>query len=84
MAYPEYEGEVTDLSPGGLLIRSRTIFPVHTLLVIEIHFPGSPETFVRGEVIRIPREDPAALGMAVSLSAVTEEYLFCLKSFYIL
>jgi hypothetical protein len=54
------------------------------LLVIEIHFPGNASVFVQGEVVRTPLEDPQIQGMGVSLTAVSEQYLTCLKSFYII
>ena len=82
-AYPEYKGEVVNLSPGGLLIQSGTVFPVNTLLVIELHFPGNKKTFVRGEVVRTPSEDPETGGMGISLTTVSEDYLTYLQSFYI-
>ncbi|MBI5197164.1 MAG: PilZ domain-containing protein [Nitrospirae bacterium] len=81
--YPEYKGEVINLSPGGVLIQSQKLFPVHTLLVIELLFPGNRSALVRGEVVRTPSEDPAIDGMGIDLSTVSEEYLAYLKSFYI-
>ncbi|MBI5198298.1 MAG: PilZ domain-containing protein, partial [Nitrospirae bacterium] len=79
--YPEYKGEVINLSPGGLLIRSQKLFPVDTLLVIELRFPGDRSALVRGEVVRTPTEDPVLDGMGINLSTVSEEYLAYLKSF---
>jgi hypothetical protein len=83
--YPEHEGEAVNLSPGGILIQSAVRYPPSTPLVIEVRFDGHGPTLVRGMVVRTLGDDAdptEAVGMGISLTHVSEDYLQCLKTFY--
>jgi hypothetical protein len=83
--YPEHKGEAVNLSPGGLLIQSFVTYPPSTRLVIEVQFTDHKATLVRGVVVRTLENDTDSadtIGMGVSLTHVSEDFLQGLKTFY--
>ena len=78
---PADEGNIENVSKGGVLISSWTTFPVGTVIEFELALPNAPEKIPAVGVVRraLPDEEPPAMG--VEFLRISKEHLAALNEY---
>ena len=85
LSAPEHAGVADELSSSGLSIRSETLFPIQTLLQIELHLSDDLKTVAFGQVTWVKDLPQASAGsdhkgMGIRLTRIPHEYHTFIKA----